>query len=303
VRDDNRLIACAYIATALAVGALVLVSATAVGRAAVSLSHRVPAAIDWMALTVSATVLTASLWDRRAGFTPAGLYALALTAISMGQIERGYGPGDYFLWGALCEWTGLMIVAALVGWSFRRFRLVGTLLHMPDERTYWSEIWFQVVQFVVAMCSAGLIVWISIDARFDTLGTDVALFGLSGRMACCPAALMLLGATILMAWQSGGAWRAAWQYAAMASGVLFTTSVTWARLDVDGASIASLWLDRCINLMISTAMMTLLTRFGLPRVLPHSGDWITRARGAAPVFGALALLLLLAVVVQKAVSP
>jgi hypothetical protein len=46
-------------------------------------------------------------------------------------------------------------------------------------------------------------------------------------------------------------------------------------------------------------MMTLLTRVGLARVLPRSGDWITRARRAAPVFGGLALLMLAVVVVGR----
>jgi hypothetical protein len=280
-----------------------LVAMIAVGRAVLGLPHSAPEPLDWIALAVTSVAVAASLWDRGARFSAAGLYWIALTAISMGQIQRGYSPGSYFLWGAVCEWTGLMIVAALVGWSFRRFPIAATILRIPDGRVYWPDGWFNGIQALLAAASAALVAWISLDSTFDVMGAEVALFGMSGRMACCPAALMLIGATMLMAWQDDGAWRALWQYSAMASGVLFTTSVAWARLDVGRAAADTLWLDRSVSLLISTGMMTLLTRFGLARVLPRSGDWITRARRAAPVFGALALLLLVAVLAQKALSP
>jgi hypothetical protein len=283
----------------LAISLVLLVTGTAMIRSAISLPARVPEVVDWIALIAAAVAVVVSLWDRRARYTAAGLYALALTAVIMGQVQRGYWPGAYFLWGALCEWSGLMIVCALVGWSFRRFRFAGALFRIPDRRRYWPDTWFHIVQAVVAAVTAALILWISLDTAFDAMGSDVALFGLSGHMACCPAALMLLGSSILMAWQAGGARRAMWQYAAMASGVLFTTSVAWARLDVGSATAQSLWFDRSVNLLISTAMMTLLTRLGLARVLPRSGDWITRARRAAPVFGSIALLLLAAILLQK----
>ena len=298
----GRRVVCAHLAAVLAVGLLGLVSAIAVGGAVFSLPRLTPQPLDWIALAITSAAVAVSFWDRDARFSPAGLYWLALTAISMGEIQRGYWPGTFFLWGAVCEWPGLMIVAALVGWSFRRFPLAAALLRIPEERTYWPDVWFNISQALLATVTAVLAVWISIDSTFDVMGTDIALFGLSGRMTCCPAALMLVGAAMLMAWQNNGAWRAAWQYAAMVAGVLFTTSVGWARLDAGSANADALWLDRSVNLMISIAMMSLLTRFGLARVLPRSGDWLTRARLAAPIFGGLAFLLLIAVLVQKAFS-
>ena len=54
--------------------------------------------------------------------------------------------------------------------------------------------------------------------------------------------------------------------------------------------------------MISAAMMTLLTGFGLPQVLPGSGDWIARARRAAFVFGGLASLLAVTALIQRAIG-
>jgi hypothetical protein len=114
---------------------------------------------------------------------------------------------------------------------------------------------------------------------------------------------MLIGAAIVMAWQSQGARRIAWQYAAMAAGVLFTSSLGWAQLDgtSEGSAGGAGWLQLSINLMISTAMMTMLTRYGLAKILPRSSDWVSRARRAVPIFGSLALFMFVIVLIQSAV--
>ena len=131
------------------------------------------------------------------------------------------------------------------------------------------------LQALLVLTDATLAVWIAADVSFDGLGAGVALFGLSGRLVACPAALMLLGTAILMAWQSQGRWRAGWQYAALGLGMLFTTTIGWATMD---AATASPWLHRSVNLLISASMMTLMTGVGLGRVLPRRSDWIPRGR-------------------------
>ena len=98
---------------------------------------------------------------------------------------------------------------------------------------------------------------------------------------------MLLGAAILMAWQSSGAWRAGWQFGAMAAGILLTSSFGLAHID---AASESPWLDRSVSLMISAGMMTLMTGIGLPRVF-RTSDWGARGRQAAPVFGEIDRLI------------
>jgi hypothetical protein len=47
-------------------------------------------------------------------------------------------------------------------------------------------------------------------------------------------------------------------------------------------------------------MMTLMTGIGLPRAFPRTSDWVIRGRRAAPAFASLALLILLAVLLQMA---
>ena len=46
-------------------------------------------------------------------------------------------------------------------------------------------------------------------------------------------------------------------------------------------------------------MMTLLTSFGLARVLPRDSDWIPRGRRAMPAFAGLAVGLLVLVLGQR----
>ncbi len=286
-----------HLATQLAVGLLVIAVGFNLMLAIGGLPHARPQLLDWLALSMTIAAVVVSLWDRAARFSLAGLYCLGWTAISLESLHRDVAPGGLFAWGVVCEWAGFVLIAGLAGWWFRRSARGTPQLKVLSDRTFWPDTWFLVTQAGLTVAIAVIAGWIALDFSFDGVGQGVALFGLSGRLAACSAALMLVGATILMAWQSSGRWRAGWQYAAMVAGVLFTSSLGWARLENLASGDDPLWLAASTNLMISAAMMTLLTRFGLARVLPNSGDWIVRARQAAPIFGCLALLTLVVVLV------
>ncbi len=236
------------------------------------------------------------LRDRAARFRLTGVYILGLTALGMAEIHRGFAPARFFLWGVVCDLAGFVLVAALLGWLVPRLRPVAVGLRIPDESGRGSAAWFQVLQALLTPAAAGLATWIAIDFSFDGVGKGVALFGLTGRWAACPAALMLVGTAILMASQSRGHWRASWQYAAMIAGMLFTSSLGWAGL---AATTPAPWPDRSVVLLISASMMTLMTSVGLARVLPGHSDWIQRGRRAMPAFGSLALILLATVIGQR----
>ena len=107
---------------------------------------------------------------------------------------------------------------------------------------------------------------------------------------------MLVGTSIVMAWQSKGRWHVAWQFAALGCGLLFTTSIGLVRVD---SAVDAPWLARAVKLLISTGMMTLMTWVGLPRVLPKGSDWIVRGRQAFPVFASTSLSLLTVVVISN----
>lgn len=286
----------AHLAIQTAIGVLAFQVACGVIRAV--LDEPLPALrpLDWWTWLATFTAVVLGLWDRAARFPLAGLYALGLIALGMGQIHRGFAPAAFFLWGGVCDLAGFVLVAALLGWVLSRLGPLAARLRIPYEPERWSARWFHGVQALLVSTVAALAVWIALDFSFDGMGKGVALFGLAGRWAACPAALMLIGTAILMAWQSRGPRRAAWQYAAMIAGVFFTSSIGWAALD---ATSSAPWHGRSVNLLVSASMMTLLTSFGLARVLPRHSDWILRGRRAMPAFAGLALGMLAVVLGQR----
>ncbi len=253
--------------------------------------------LDWLALAATYVAILVQYGDRSVRSPAAGLYALGLVSIGMLLVYRALSPGKMLIWTSLNELTGFLLVMALIGWSWSRLTGMAAGRSHPVQDVFVPQAWFAWSQAFLSVMAVLLIVWILLDPSFQGMGTGKALFGLTGRTGNCPAALMLVGTAILMAWQTRGTWRGRWQYAAMAAGVLFSTSLGWARLEDSSAAV---WSQRVLYLLISAVMMTLLTRFGLARVLPGSGDWIDRARRAAPVFAAAALLLAIVALLQWA---
>ena len=179
---------------------------------------------------------------------------------------------------------------------------VAPLAHAADyqSRARFTRDWFNLAQAFVAVSTAVVTAWVSLDFAFNRMGEELDAVFMTGRGAACPTALMLLGGAILMAWQTRGAWRATWQFAAMIAGVLLTSSLGWASLDGESqASLArDLWWHRSVTFMTSTGMMAFMTSIGLRRILPRASDWIARGRQAMPVFGGLFLLTVIAVLIQ-----
>ncbi len=295
----GRTVNLAHLTTKLAVASFGIAVSIRVAVDLLDLPRSGLTAWDWLTALATVGALIIQLWDPKARFPLLGLYFVGFGIIGMLLVLRDLSPGTYFVWTGICELTGFVLVAALAGWAISRFPFFGKRLRVPNPPGRWSGNWFRISQAVLASTAVPLIVWIALDTRFDGMGESHALLGLAGRLASCPAALILLGGSIVMAWQTTGLWRAAWQFASMAAGVLFTTVIGWSRIE---SSSNSPWSQCCSNLMITTAMMTLLTRFGLARVLPNSGDWIERARRAAPVFAGIAALMFVMVLVLRCLA-
>ncbi len=216
--------------------------------------------------------------------------SLAWLWLLVAQITRAAWPLRAFVWTGLAEWSGLLLVASISGWLLHWSRSATACHTSPGE-----DRLFLIAQLILVAVAALLVAWVASDFSFDGVGADFAKLGFIGRGCACPAALMLLGTSIVMAWQSTGSWRALWQFAAMGSGVLFTASIGCVRIDVTDESP---WLERRLTLMISTGMMATMTWLGLPRGLPRNSDWICRGRQASPIFVVISLLLMVSVLIE-----
>jgi hypothetical protein len=107
---------------------------------------------------------------------------------------------------------------------------------------------------------------------------------------------MVLGAAIVMAWQTKSEWRVQWQYASFIAGLFLLSSFRWAGID---PAQAGSWLHRSVVFLVSAAMMTLLCSFGLKKVISSKSDWIATARRMTPFFGGMAILTLALVLGQE----
>ncbi|MDY0166766.1 MAG: hypothetical protein RBS80_09500 [Thermoguttaceae bacterium] len=266
---------------------------------------------DALALLAAAAAITFCLWDRTARFPIAALYLLGLAAVGLALGYRDFGARQY-VWTSAPELAGFVIGAGFLGWLFSLLQAKsladpadGTLrggyagvLHTVVVRLMIAasrpRYWFHTCQAFLGVIAAALALWVSFDVSNDGVGADTALFGLAGRWAGPPAALMLLGAAITMAWQSIGEHRRAWQMAAFGAGFLLNLTIGLAALDATpGTPVGNaLWLNRLAVLLTGAAMLTLLSRFGLRGVLPQAGDWLHVGRDVAPVFASITTVAL-----------
>jgi len=312
-RFGGRPAAFAHLAVQAGLALLFGLAAVLVLNELADMPHLTVGRLGWIALLATAAALAIGLWDRRADFTWAGFYFLGLATLGTEWVYRDFLSGKFLAWASANEVAGFVLAAGALGWALPKMRRTRTLLRIPGEEGRWLVEWFAYAQAFLAAVAAGLAIWISIDYSLDGTGSHralfdlterlepVALFGVTGRRAGPSAALMLVGAAIVMAWQTRGRWRAGWQYAALAAGVLLSSSLGWMSLDAtEGTPTGDFpWLHRSVNLMVSAAMVTLLAGFGLAKIFPAAADWIVRGRRAVPWLGGLALAMLAVILVQE----
>ncbi len=299
-RLERRNVVFAHYAAALGLIAMALMAASGVSGILLHVaSHPAVTRLAWIALASVAAALVLTLWDRLARLVLCGLYVAGFTALAM--VWESLAPAPRALcWRMSTELSGYLLIAAVFSWLIINGTRLWHFLRIPMDADRWSGRWFMYCQGVLAAATAGVAAWVAIDFAFDGIGRDAAIMGLSGRMAGMAGALMLLGATIVMAWQSEHPWRFRWQCAALASGLLLNASTGWVAIDPTfGPASQAPWLHRSVSLLVAAAMMILVSSFGLGRVLPKTSDWIAAGRRAAPFFVGLTLLVLAAVLCQE----
>jgi hypothetical protein len=270
---------------------IVVIAAGMAARFSASSSWFEPTWLDWLVWAASVTATLFALPDRENCSSIAALYLLAFALVGMELFKRGFISVHVFVWASLCELTGVLLIAALIGWALPRLPAGKRLARLPDSRALACGRRFRIAQAVLFGIAVADTLWIITDMRFDGMGTGKALLGLTGRRAGCPAALMLLGTAIVMAWQSPPSARDAWQRVAFFSGLLFTTSIGWSG-PVATHTGGGLWLHWSKTLWVTASMMTLMSSAGLARVFPAKAEWLASGRRVAPVFACVAVIAL-----------
>ena len=309
--QNGRPLAFSHLAAGLGLTAMLGLAARSLLCNMQAIPHETTTNLAWIALAAITLAILLTLWDRTARWTLCGLYLAGVTALVM-LWDHEHPFRRELCWRAAADLAALILAAAIVGWLLGKGKRLWQALRIPDraecqphaereEYNRWPTAWFQILQAVAAAIVASLCVWVAIDLTFDHIGDSYALFGLAGRMAGVSGTLMLLGAAIVMAWQAEPGWRMRWQFAAFAAGLLLSCCSGWAAFDpIPGLPTGEApWLHRSVTLLVSAAMMTLLSTFGLAKVLPKSGDWIVTARRAAPCFGGLTIATLALVLIQE----
>jgi hypothetical protein len=236
-----------------------------------------PGFLGWAALASVLLALVVSLWDPEALFPLAGLYAAGLAALG-------------FLLTALpARWPGLegpalaafvTAVALIVRPRLAWLRL-GRWLAIPRRVDRWPTAWYWPIQVLLGGTAAALSVWLCLSP------------GSREEQLAGPLTVALL---LPAAWLSAAAGRPRAQDAVLALGVLLAVELSWLGVDAESPSA---WLDRTGLLLAACAFLMLVYAFALPRLVPESSGWPSRARKAAAALAVLALPLVVAVLTQE----
>jgi hypothetical protein len=298
---ERRPLVFAHLAAAVGLTVMTLLAAYGLFCTVQAVPHAAVTRLAWIALAGVAASIALTLWDRAASLSLCGLYLAGLTALAMFWGNLPPSPRELF-WQVASELPAFTLVAAMLGWWLRRGRRFWQSLRIATDPDRWSTGWFMCLQAILAAVAAIVVVGVSVDFAFDGFGWHMALFDFTGRMAGCAGALMLLGAMVVMAWQSKPAWRSPWQYAALAAGLLLMSCGGWAALDPTASLVVAQapWLHRSVILLVAATMMILVSGFELAKSLPKTSDWLIAGRRAAPRFGGLTLAALGVVLAQEA---
>ena len=299
-----------YCAQAAWLGTALFVIAVALGTFLdLSAPHVAVKPMDWIALASIAAAAGICLWHRSPRPALQMLYCLGLAAAGMWLWSKGFAPRKYY-WAAGDVLGCFTLAAAAVGWSLPRLRAVWSALRIPIGEEGDCR-WFSHAQALAATTVAALAVWISTDASFNGVSTQLAQYGLAARLAGPLALLVLSGTTIVMAvfcrmdlrvrtesvdGQGSRSYRSAWQFAAFWCSVLFGCCLRWSMMN---PAIEAPWLHGSIAVIVS-AVVVMLIAGGLKMLLPRENDWAARGRQFAPHAAGLAGAMTFAVLAQEA---
>ena len=249
------------------------------------------AVLGLLATAAAALVL---LWDHRARFPLASLYATGLSGLVLLVTAQDLKPRE-LLWTASLALAGFTLLVALVAWALPRGQSVWRALRIPAREETWSTGWFAAAQAVLMALATALGVWISLDGGFQ-LVANPALPWLVGRLVAPLALALLLPASVLTLPWAHGQLRRDWHTGVLVLGLLLLCVAGWAWLDL---GTEAPWLHPSVILLVAASIMSLVAAVAMPRWLPAESAWTAAARRATSGFGGCAVLALVAVLVQE----
>jgi hypothetical protein len=221
--------------------------------------------LAWAALIALGAALVILLWDERAVFAPASLYAAGLLAVGL-ALARLPVPPARVAWVACVALAGYALLAEVVARAAPRR----------------AGLWFLPAQAVTALPALGLSVWVCV-------GFAAAPDRLAG-----PLAVALVGAAAWLLVGRGPALPL--RYVTLMLGVVLLTEVGWAAL---APTVPAVALHRNVLLMTALAVATVGYGAGLARGTGRWSGWAECGRRCGPVLGVLALVVLLVVLGQE----
>jgi hypothetical protein len=286
----GRFLPFSHAAALLALHLLAVIILGGVASDATDTGLRVGGALAWAALGATAAALLLCLWDFEAaprGLPAPPLYAAGLLAVGLALHAAGLPLPELVRQAALAL-AVYVLAAATIGRAFSAAPRVWSALHLPNRPERWPAPWLVGAQALTVSLVVGL-----------SLGACLAADTTPERLSGAVAVLLLLPAGVLLAGGRGtkaGAHRPVC-YATLALGVLALTEAGWALLDPAGPAP---WLHRSVVLLTALALAGLLYGVVLPWLsVARAPGWDEAARRTAPVLGALAAVVLGAVLVQE----
>jgi hypothetical protein len=236
--------------------------------------------LGWAALFAVIVAVTANLFDRKAAYAVAGIYALGLLALLMALDALNLYP-RHVLWTGMIFFA-LYTVATSFAWRSRQAiaRKAESWKIPRHEIVETRPVWLHFANAILSALVLIVAYWVVLS--FDHFALRLL------------AALAVTAQVLSFGMVAEGAWRARWQKAALAFFSIGIVFCFWSSL-VPGSS--GTWLNRAVLVMIAMLALIAADGFGSIRIFRGNETWIKAARSLVPYLagaGAFALLFVLA---------
>ncbi len=234
--------------------------------AADRIALRAEPGVTWLAFACVLALMVATLWDRVAKYSVAGLYLLGLVAGAIVIFQRGFSS-DPRLWLITVVLALYTLIVALL-WKRREALMAyaarfGIPRRIPPETT--ELMWLTVVTISAMATVVTLAYWINVNVIQFQLRVTTAL----------AVVALFFAATLLSEGRSAEEWRRGAIVVAVVGLVLLGWS--WFTPGINAT-----WLNRSVIVMLETFGLTALYALLLTKLGGARPDWTSATRACVP---------------------